>query len=50
MAAVGEVLEDGLGVVGDARRRGDLLVAEADRGGSQREWVACRQAVASTVR
>jgi hypothetical protein len=30
---LGEVVEDGLGVVGDARGRGDLLGAEADGGG-----------------
>jgi hypothetical protein len=36
VTTVGEVVEDGLGVVGDARRGGDLLAAEADRGGSQR--------------
>ena len=28
-----KVVEDGLGVVGDARGRGDLLGAEADGGG-----------------
>jgi hypothetical protein len=36
VATLGEVVEDGLGVVGDAWWRGDLLVAEADGGGPQR--------------
>jgi hypothetical protein len=32
---LGEVAEDGSGVVGDAQWGGDLLVAETDRGCSQ---------------
>jgi hypothetical protein len=36
VTTLGEVVEDGLGVVGDARRGGELLAAEADRGASKR--------------
>jgi hypothetical protein len=36
VTAVGEVVEDGFGFVGDAWRRGDLLTAQADGCRSQR--------------
>jgi hypothetical protein len=36
VTTLGEVVEEGSGVVGDERWGGDLLVAEADRGGPQR--------------
>jgi hypothetical protein len=36
VTTLSQVVEDGLGVVGDARWGGDLLVAEADGGGPQR--------------
>jgi hypothetical protein len=36
VTTLSKVVEDGLGVVGDAWWRGDLLVAEADGGGPQR--------------
>jgi hypothetical protein len=36
VTTLSKVAEDGLGVVGDARWGGDLLVAEADGGGPQR--------------
>jgi hypothetical protein len=36
VTTLSKVVEDGLGVVGDAWWRGDLLVAEVDGGGPQR--------------